>query len=88
MAVRFLLATLIFASGLIYLPDLLSASAQQGLVRSQSEAVQGAVQNQLRERPRPDPTKGHWVETRGAARASARRQQSWYVGAPPRAAVK
>jgi hypothetical protein len=41
MAVRFLLATLIFASGLIYLPDLLSASAQQGLVRSQSEAVQG-----------------------------------------------
>jgi hypothetical protein len=44
MAVRLLLATLIFASGLIYLPYLLSASAQQGLVRSQSEAVQGAVQ--------------------------------------------
>jgi hypothetical protein len=89
MVARLLLAVLLITCGLVPFSELRSANAQEGLVRSQTEAVQEAVQNQLWENARPDGVEHCWAQRSGTGRGSAaRHQQSRYVEGPPRAAVK
>jgi hypothetical protein len=84
---RILLGTVSFMLCSTLLPGLPSAIAQQGLVRSQSEAVEGAVQNQIREGSQPYLVQHRWADRRQSGRAVGR-QQSWYLPLPSRTAVK
>jgi hypothetical protein len=83
---RVFLLSAAFVFCLTFLLGLSSAFGQQGLVRSQSEAVEGAVRNQLMEARRPYRTPHRWAERRSSGRPS--QQQSRYYPRPPRTAVK
>jgi hypothetical protein len=83
---RVFLPSAAFVFCLTCLPGFSSAFAQQGLVRSQSEAAEGAVRNQLMEARRPYGAPQRWAERRASGRLG--QQQSWYYTRPPRAAVK
>ena len=82
--VFYLSAAILFS--LTFLLGFSPALAQQGLVRSQSEAVEGAVRNQQREAIHPYGAQQRWAERRMSRRPST--QQSWYYPRPPRTAVR
>jgi hypothetical protein len=85
---RVMVGPLVVTVYMTLLPGPPATMAQQGLVRSQTKAVEGAVRNQLQEGAQPYLMQHRRVDRRDDSHVPGRRQQSWYLPIPPRTAVK